>query len=381
MTDIKKINIYMGVVGQVYVDKETAKKNKDAAAKNVVDVKHIIYLVDHEYEDEFIALNDTINYPLTMDAYINCNFDEEGNLVLDENGKPTLNDENPGLAQVAKTNAETAQNNAATIKALLEQKLTVYEDNPEMYAKVKSLFDALKVNDYDGDYTNGGNVKSAEYNVKHVNVLIDELLDILIIAKGLLADNIEYYDQCVVAYDNAVDTFNSYVAEEPENQADKSDKLEAELIRRINAVAAGLVDVQDTTDAINQVTEETEAELNRIEEDEQEEPIEPKPVEGYYWYIGTTYPTDPTNEAENIGVNKWTKLTSIPAELRVDSDNEINTWYVAIPHEFGFQAYDSTGSAVDTATYTKSLIIIGNVEYDLFTGNNEVQHVNAIFKS
>ena len=26
MTDIKKINIYMGVVGQVYVDKETAKK-------------------------------------------------------------------------------------------------------------------------------------------------------------------------------------------------------------------------------------------------------------------------------------------------------------------------------------------------------------------
>lgn len=100
----------------------------------------------------------------------------------------------------------------------------------------------------------------------------------------------------------------------------------------------------------------------------------------YYWYVGTTYPTDPTNVAQNTGVNKWTKLTSIPVELQISSGNEINIWYIAIPHEFGFQAYDSTGSAVDTATYTKSTIIIGNVEYDLFTGNNEMIHVYAIFK-
>lgn len=100
----------------------------------------------------------------------------------------------------------------------------------------------------------------------------------------------------------------------------------------------------------------------------------------YYWYVGTTYPTDPTNVAQNTGVNKWTKLTTIPAEIHVDGDNEINIWYIAIPHEFGFQAYDSIGGAVDGVTYTKSLIIIGNVEYDLFTGNNEMLHVNAIFK-
>lgn len=100
----------------------------------------------------------------------------------------------------------------------------------------------------------------------------------------------------------------------------------------------------------------------------------------YYWYVSTTYPTDPTNVAQNTGVNKWTKLTTIPAEIHVDGDNEINIWYIAIPHEFGFQAYDSIGGAVDGVTYTKSLIIIGNVEYDLFTGNNEMLHVNAIFK-
>ena len=100
----------------------------------------------------------------------------------------------------------------------------------------------------------------------------------------------------------------------------------------------------------------------------------------YYWYVGATYPTDPLNSVQNTGVNKWTKLTSIPTEIFIDSDNEIHIWYVAIPREFGFQAYDSTGGAVDTAAYTKSQIIIGNVEYDLFTGNNEMMQVYAFFK-
>ena len=100
----------------------------------------------------------------------------------------------------------------------------------------------------------------------------------------------------------------------------------------------------------------------------------------YYWYVGATYPTDPFNEAQNTGVNKWTKLTSIPTEIFVDSDNEIHIWYVAIPHEFGFQAWDSNGSAVDDAAYTKTQITIGNVEYDLFTSNNEMLQVYAVFK-
>ena len=100
----------------------------------------------------------------------------------------------------------------------------------------------------------------------------------------------------------------------------------------------------------------------------------------YYWYVGTTYPTDPTNVAQNTGVNKWTKLTTIPAEIHVDSDNEINTWYVAIPHEFGFKVYDSTGGAVDDAGYNKSIITIGNTEYDLFTSASEYLQVYAVFK-
>ena len=100
----------------------------------------------------------------------------------------------------------------------------------------------------------------------------------------------------------------------------------------------------------------------------------------YYWYVGTTYPTDPTNVAQNTGVNKWTKLTSTPTQIHVGSDPEIGTWYIAFPREYGFRAYDSNGGAADDATYTKSQITIGNVEYDLFTSNNEMIRVNAYFK-
>ena len=100
----------------------------------------------------------------------------------------------------------------------------------------------------------------------------------------------------------------------------------------------------------------------------------------YYWYVGTTYPTDPTNVAQNTGVNKWTKLTSTPTQIHVGSDPEIGTWYIAFPREYGFQPYDSTGGAADGATYTKTQITIGNVEYDLFTSNNQMISVNAYFK-
>ena len=100
----------------------------------------------------------------------------------------------------------------------------------------------------------------------------------------------------------------------------------------------------------------------------------------YYWYEGTTYPTDPNNVAQNTGVNKWTKLTSTPTQIHVYSDPEIGTWYIAFPREYGFRAYDSTGGAADDATYTKTQITIGNVEYDLFTSNNEMLRVNAYFK-
>ena len=55
-------------------------------------------------------------------------------------------------------------------------------------------------------------------------------------------------------------------------------------------------------------------------------------------------------------------------------------WYIAIPHSYNFQAYDSTGAAPDEAAYTKSQITISGIQYDLFTGAGRAPAVNAIFK-
>ena len=102
----------------------------------------------------------------------------------------------------------------------------------------------------------------------------------------------------------------------------------------------------------------------------------------YYWYVGIISPTDPNNPDENTGNNKWTLLTSEPSSISVNTDMQIPVaiWYIAIPHSYGFQAYDSTGASPDIATFTKSQVTINNIQYDLFTGNNKAISINAVFK-
>ena len=101
-----------------------------------------------------------------------------------------------------------------------------------------------------------------------------------------------------------------------------------------------------------------------------------RPEVTYYWYVGQTQPT----ASSDVTSEGWTLLSSTPSQLAIESQPSGGIWYVAIPHSYGFQAYDSTGSAPDTAAYTKTQITIGNVEYDLFTSNNQMLKVNAIFK-
>lgn len=109
--------------------------------------------------------------------------------------------------------------------------------------------------------------------------------------------------------------------------------------------------------------------------------VSPTPEATYYWYVGTTLPSDPTNSDENTDTNKWTQINSTPNSLHVVSPQiSIGTWYVAIPHEYGFQAYDTSGSVPDTAAYFKSNITINNMLYDLFTTANVAVQVNSIFK-
>ena len=102
----------------------------------------------------------------------------------------------------------------------------------------------------------------------------------------------------------------------------------------------------------------------------------------YYWYVGIISPTDPNNPDENTGNNKWTQLTSKPESLTIYAGPQMppEVWYIAIPHSYNFQAYDSTGAVPDVAAYTKSQITISGIQYDLFTGTGMAIAVNGVFK-
>ena len=100
----------------------------------------------------------------------------------------------------------------------------------------------------------------------------------------------------------------------------------------------------------------------------------------YYWYVGTIEPT----ESSDVTSAGWTEITTIPSQINVNTDvsRPLSVWYVAIPHEFGFQAYDSTGGAGDGAGWTKSQtpVTIQFVSYDVFTTTGTPIKINAVFK-
>ena len=102
----------------------------------------------------------------------------------------------------------------------------------------------------------------------------------------------------------------------------------------------------------------------------------------HYWYVGTTLPTDPSNPDENTGTNKWTTLYEKPDEIEIETTRiSVSTlWYIAIPHSYGFQAYEMTGAELDDALYDKSQITINGVLYDLFTTTETLKKLWSIFK-
>ena len=338
MTDIKKINIYMGVVGQAYVDKETAKKQMDAAAKNVVDVKYIIYLIDHSYETEFITLNDN-NYSLTAQSY-----EEIATATLD--------------------NANEASQLAATVKQNIENALQSYEEGSQQYVELQALLDKLAANDTDGNYENGGNTASAQANIASINAFIVEIDDIKTTAQGLLTENQAYYDECVETFNNAKDEFESYVPEASEDQSDKSDDLETTLIERLNNVATGLETAQATTDAINQTSNEAQAAADEITQGGGGGE-EPEPEVGYYWYVGTTKPTSLTDAeivesytAEQTYVNPSTTEKNYVYVL-TNADKTVDFYDPSFPGQATNKNIDTTSIPGYTITSTWAKLSIG----------------------
>ena len=103
----------------------------------------------------------------------------------------------------------------------------------------------------------------------------------------------------------------------------------------------------------------------------------------YYWYVGVIPPTDPNNPDENTGNNKWTELTSTPSIIRIDVDieNPSKQWYVAIPHSYGFQAYDTSATSPDNVTYNTSTATIKGVQYDIWITKDSLYSLGGTFKN
>lgn len=100
--------------------------------------------------------------------------------------------------------------------------------------------------------------------------------------------------------------------------------------------------------------------------------IQEQPTTTYYWYVGTTVPTDPTNTTQNTGNNKWTSLgTDLPTSdievAKVDTSYNFSTWYIAAPSAANFTLYNATNVASNEATWNKSTFNVGSVQYTLWT--------------
>jgi hypothetical protein len=102
----------------------------------------------------------------------------------------------------------------------------------------------------------------------------------------------------------------------------------------------------------------------------------------YYWYVGTTQPTDPTNSTQNTGLNKWTSLGStLPTEsIRVakeDPEYNDHTWYIAAPSDANFVLYNATNVASAEATWNKSTFNVGSIQYTLWTSKAQSDQAGA----
>ena len=91
----------------------------------------------------------------------------------------------------------------------------------------------------------------------------------------------------------------------------------------------------------------------------------------YYWYVGTTQPTDPHNLEQNTGLNVWTEIgkTLPETDIKVfkeDLEYYDHTWYIAAPSAAGFVLYNGTNAASNETTYDKSTFYVGNIEYTLW---------------
>ena len=218
MGNFKKINIYVGAVGQAYVDKETAKNNLDSVKQNIKDWANIIDLAQS---------------------------------VLD-NTNPISN------------RLTDAQSKANAVKTLLETEMNNAINDTEKYNALKKLRDELHALDYDNDFSNGGNTYTLDQINNTLDSIVKEINDILSKSQS----NQTYWEGAVVeyqqAYDTAIEVFNSYIPEDQNNPLDKNDDLEAQFTERLHEIDVQLQEFDTAISKVNEISDKTSQEIKKI---------------------------------------------------------------------------------------------------------------------
>ena len=210
MAEIKRVDIYMGIVGQAYVDKETALANLNAAIKNVHDMEDII---------------------------------------------ASAQEQQP-IAQSVLQKAIAAQELAQAAYQQLSGKFDDHTEGDALYVKLLEILEDLNVNDNDNNPYNGGSSRTAQENIEDINNQIAELAQIIIDGQESLQRRLAFVDELQVIYDEALETFKSYLPEDEGYDWDSWDKEEELLKARIQAVIDALARANEITEAINDTSKD-----------------------------------------------------------------------------------------------------------------------------
>ena len=99
-----------------------------------------------------------------------------------------------------------------------------------------------------------------------------------------------------------------------------------------------------------------------------------------YYYVGVNRPT--SSMVPSASADGWNVIEQGSNQIVVNSEFLVpdRTWYVAIPHSYGYQAYDTTGAETEPNAYNVSQVTINGISYDLFTTANYAYSVYNIFK-
>ena len=297
MGNFKKINIYVGAVGQAYVDKETAKNNLDSAKQNINDWDNIIVLA-----------------------------------------QSVLNNTNPISNRLTE-----AKSKANAVKTLLETEMNNATNNTEKYNALKKLRDELLALDNDNDFSNGGNTYTLDQIDNAINSIITEINDILSKSQS----NKTYWEGAVAeyqqAYDTAKEVFNSYIPEDQNNSLDEKDELEVQFTERLHEIDVQLQEFDTAISKVNEVSDKTNQEIKKITGTVvPDEPSNPEVQNNYY--IGRSQKTEFTlSDLDQYVAEK-------PSEITLPGGDK-TTWAVWIYPE----SWNKPTKAISDASKTDEL--------------------------